>query len=73
MVRGYDGPDEISTAAPTRVWVTGNAVTPTTINAAEFGLPRSVLGDLWGGDAPTTPPSPAGSLKATLVRVGMPY
>ncbi|MBB6395665.1 anthranilate phosphoribosyltransferase [Actinomadura coerulea] len=52
VVRGHDGLDEISTAAPTHVWVvTGNTVTPTTIDAAEFGLPRSVPGDLRGGDA----------------------
>ncbi|GAA4382903.1 hypothetical protein GCM10023088_49040 [Actinomadura verrucosospora] len=50
VVCGHDGLDEISTAAPTRVWVvTGNAVTPTTIDAAEFGQPRSVPGDLRGG------------------------
>ncbi|MEV3926971.1 anthranilate phosphoribosyltransferase [Actinomadura coerulea] len=52
VVRGHDGLDEISTAAPTRVWVvTGNTVTPTTIDAAELGIPRSVPGDLRGGDA----------------------
>lgn len=40
--RGQDGLDEISTAAQTRVWVvTGNTVTPTTVDAAEFGLSRS--------------------------------
>lgn len=52
VVRGEDGLDEISTAAPTRVWVaTGGTVRETTIDTADLGLPRSLPGDLRGGDA----------------------
>jgi len=52
VMRGEDGLDELSTAAPTRVWVaTGGAVTETVVDAADLGLPRSGPGDLRGGDA----------------------
>ncbi|GAA0735168.1 anthranilate phosphoribosyltransferase [Dactylosporangium roseum] len=52
LVRGEDGLDEFTTAAPTRVWaVTGNMVTETVIDAVDLGLPRSAPGDLRGGDA----------------------
>jgi len=52
VVRGEDGLDELSTAAPTRVWIARDgAVTETTVDAADLGLPRSQSGDLRGGDA----------------------
>jgi anthranilate phosphoribosyltransferase len=52
LVRGEDGLDELSTAAPTRVWlVTGGAVTETVLDTVDLGLPRSEPGDLRGGDA----------------------
>jgi anthranilate phosphoribosyltransferase len=52
VLRGEDGLDEFTTAAPTRVWVvTGGAVTETVLDAADLGLPRSAPGDLRGGDA----------------------
>jgi len=52
LVRGEDGLDEFTTAAPTRVWVvTGGTVRETVLDAADLGLPRSKQGDLRGGDA----------------------
>jgi anthranilate phosphoribosyltransferase len=52
LVRGEDGLDELSTAAPTRVWlVTDGAVTETVVDTVDLGLPRSEPGDLRGGDA----------------------
>ncbi|GGJ84990.1 anthranilate phosphoribosyltransferase [Pilimelia anulata] len=52
VVRGEDGLDEISTAAPTRVWATaGGAVTPLLLDTVDLGLARSAAGDLRGGDA----------------------
>jgi anthranilate phosphoribosyltransferase len=52
LVRGEDGLDEFTTAAPTRVWVvTGNTVTETVIDSADLGLARSAPGDLRGGDS----------------------
>jgi anthranilate phosphoribosyltransferase len=51
VMRGEDGLDELSTAAPTRVWVAaGGTVTPTVVDTVELGLPRSAAGDLRGGD-----------------------
>ncbi|HWH01619.1 MAG TPA: anthranilate phosphoribosyltransferase [Pilimelia sp.] len=51
VVRGEDGLDEISTAAPTRVWVAHDgAVRETLIDTVELGLPRSRPEDLRGGD-----------------------
>jgi anthranilate phosphoribosyltransferase len=51
VMRGEDGLDELSTAAPTRIWVAaGGTVTPTTVDTVELGLPRSAPGDLRGGD-----------------------
>jgi anthranilate phosphoribosyltransferase len=51
VMRGEDGLDELSTAAPTRVWVAfGGTVTPTVVDTVELGLPRSAPGDLRGGD-----------------------
>jgi anthranilate phosphoribosyltransferase len=53
LVRGEDGLDEFTTAAPTRVWkVSHGTVTETVLDAADLGLPRSREGDLRGGDAP---------------------
>ncbi len=52
VVRGEDGLDEVTTAAPTRVWVvSGGDVTETVIDVADLGVPRSAPGDLRGGDA----------------------
>jgi anthranilate phosphoribosyltransferase len=52
VVRGEDGLDEFTTAAPTRVWVAaGGSVHETVLDAADLGLPRSQQGDLSGGDA----------------------
>lgn len=52
VVRGEDGIDELSIAAPTRVWlVASGTVTETVIDAAELGIARSPLESLRGGDA----------------------
>ena len=52
VVRGEDGLDEFTTAAPTRVWVVSEGtVQETVLDAADLGLPRSKEGDLRGGDA----------------------
>ncbi|MEV7227132.1 anthranilate phosphoribosyltransferase [Polymorphospora sp. NPDC051019] len=52
VMRGEDGLDEFSTAAPTRVWVAhGGTVTATVADAADLGVARSQPGDLRGGDA----------------------
>jgi anthranilate phosphoribosyltransferase len=52
LVRGEDGLDEFTTAAPTRVWVIGDrTVSETVLDAADLGLARSAPGDLRGGDA----------------------
>jgi anthranilate phosphoribosyltransferase len=52
VMRGEDGLDELSTAAPTRVWVAaGGSVTETIVDTVDLGLPRSEPGDLTGGDA----------------------
>ncbi|WP_238018716.1 anthranilate phosphoribosyltransferase [Dactylosporangium sp. AC04546] len=52
LVRGEDGLDELTTAAPTRVWVvSGGTVTETLLDSVELGLARSAPGDLRGGDA----------------------
>ncbi|GAA4698142.1 anthranilate phosphoribosyltransferase [Phytohabitans rumicis] len=52
VMRGEDGLDEFSTAAPTRVWaVHGGAVTEMLLDAADLGIARSAPGDLRGGDA----------------------
>jgi anthranilate phosphoribosyltransferase len=51
VVRGEDGLDELTTAAPTRVWlVRDGKVEELVVDAADFGLPRSRPGDLRGGD-----------------------
>jgi anthranilate phosphoribosyltransferase len=52
LVRGEDGLDEFTTAAPTRVWaVADGTVTETVLDAADLGVPRSKDGDLRGADA----------------------
>jgi anthranilate phosphoribosyltransferase len=52
LVRGEDGLDEATTAAPTRAWVaSGGTVTETVIDAADLGIERSQPGDLRGADA----------------------
>ncbi|MEU4216385.1 anthranilate phosphoribosyltransferase [Actinoplanes sp. NPDC026623] len=52
VMRGEDGLDEFTTAAPTRVWmVREGTVTESVVDAVDLGLPRSKAGDLRGGDA----------------------
>jgi anthranilate phosphoribosyltransferase len=52
LVRGEDGLDEATTAAPTRVWVaSGGTVTETVVDAVDLGIERSQRGDLRGADA----------------------
>lgn len=52
VMRGEDGLDEFSTAAPTRLWIaTQGRVEETVVDAVDLGLPRSAPGDLRGGDA----------------------
>jgi anthranilate phosphoribosyltransferase len=52
VVRGEDGLDEVTTLAPTRVWVVRDGtVTDMVVDAADLGVPRAALGDLRGGDA----------------------
>ena len=51
VVRGDDGMDELSTVATSTVWrwIDGRVISEQ-IDAASLGLPRSVAGDLAGGD-----------------------
>jgi len=52
VMRGEDGLDEFSTAAPTRLWIAHQGrVTEAVADAADLGVPRSAPGDLRGGDA----------------------
>ncbi|MEV0154592.1 anthranilate phosphoribosyltransferase [Micromonospora sp. NPDC050686] len=52
VMRGEDGLDEFSTAAPTRVWLAQQGtVREALLDATELGIPRATLGDLRGGDA----------------------
>ncbi|GAB1690346.1 anthranilate phosphoribosyltransferase [Krasilnikovia sp. M28-CT-15] len=52
VMRGEDGLDEFTTAAPTRVWIArAGAVEEALVDATDLGLPRSAPGDLRGGDA----------------------
>lgn len=52
VVRGEDGLDEFTTAAPTRVWAAGGGVVrETVIDAVDLGVARSGPGDLRGADA----------------------
>jgi len=52
VMRGEDGLDEFTTAAPTRVWIAqGGNVSETVLDAADFGVPRCAVDGLRGGDA----------------------
>lgn len=52
VMRGEDGLDEFTTAAPTRVWVAQQGtVREAVLDAADLGVPRTILADLRGGDA----------------------
>ncbi|WP_406042468.1 anthranilate phosphoribosyltransferase [Micromonospora sp. NBC_00898] len=52
VMRGEDGLDEFTTAAPTRVWVAQQGtVREALLDAADLGVPRATLADLRGGDA----------------------
>jgi anthranilate phosphoribosyltransferase len=52
VMRGEDGLDEFTTAAPTRVWIAqGGNVSETVLDAADFGIARCALDGLKGGDA----------------------
>ncbi|SCL17991.1 anthranilate phosphoribosyltransferase [Micromonospora pallida] len=52
VMRGEDGLDEFSTAAPTRFWVAQQGtVRESLIDATELGVPRATLADLRGADA----------------------
>ena len=52
VMRGEDGLDEFTTAAPTRVWQASDGkVEEHLIDAVELGLPRSAPAALRGGDA----------------------
>lgn len=51
LMRGEDGLDELTTAAPTRVWVaSGGTVTEAVVDAADLGVARSTAGALRGGN-----------------------
>ncbi|MEU4778822.1 anthranilate phosphoribosyltransferase [Micromonospora sp. NPDC023633] len=52
VMRGEDGLDEFTTAAPTRVWAAqGGVVRESLLDAVDLGVPRATLADLRGGDA----------------------
>jgi anthranilate phosphoribosyltransferase len=52
VFRGDDGLDEMSTTAPTRVWVVMEGeVREERVDAVRLGLPRVEIADLRGGDA----------------------
>ncbi|MBO4209248.1 anthranilate phosphoribosyltransferase [Micromonospora echinofusca] len=52
VMRGEDGLDEFSTAAPTRFWVAAQGtVRECVVDAVDLGVPRATLADLRGGDA----------------------
>ncbi|MBB5825159.1 anthranilate phosphoribosyltransferase [Micromonospora carbonacea] len=52
VLRGEDGLDEFTTAAPTRVWAAqGGTVREALLDSADLGVPRVTLADLRGGDA----------------------
>jgi anthranilate phosphoribosyltransferase len=52
VLRGEDGLDEFTTAAPTRVWIARDGkVEESVVDAVDLGLPRSNPGDLRGEDA----------------------
>ncbi len=69
VFRGDDGLDELSTTAPSRVWVVvGGTVDEQTVDAARLGLARVRLQDLRGGDAAHN----AGVVRAVLAGEGGP-
>lgn len=50
VMRGEDGLDELTTTAPTRVWMAaGGQVREAVVDAADLGVPRARPGDLRGG------------------------
>lgn len=52
VMRGEDGLDEFTTAAPTKLWVVAKgAVRCTTVDARDLGVPRASATALRGGDA----------------------
>jgi anthranilate phosphoribosyltransferase len=52
VMRGEDGLDEFTTAAPTRLWIARDGkVEEAVVDATELGAPRSEPGDLRGDDA----------------------
>ncbi|BCL13054.1 anthranilate phosphoribosyltransferase [Micromonospora sagamiensis] len=52
VMRGEDGLDEFSTAAPTRFWVAQQGtVREALVDATDLGVPRATLADLRGADA----------------------
>ncbi|MEO3775597.1 anthranilate phosphoribosyltransferase [Micromonospora sp. B11E3] len=52
VLRGEDGLDEFSTAAPTRVWAAQRGtVREVVLDVTDLGVPRATLADLRGGDA----------------------
>lgn len=52
VFRGEDGLDELTTTAPSRVWVVAaGAVTETSFDPIVVGVPRATVADLRGGDA----------------------
>ncbi len=52
LFRGEDGLDELSTTAPSRVWVVdGGSVVDVLLDPASLGVPRATLDDLRGADA----------------------
>ncbi len=52
VFRGEDGLDELSTTAPSTVWVVGGGeVRQVTVEPLALGIPRATLEDLRGGDA----------------------
>jgi anthranilate phosphoribosyltransferase len=52
VFHGDDGLDELTTTAPSTVWIVrGGMVEETSFDPADLGIPRSVPADLGGGDA----------------------
>jgi anthranilate phosphoribosyltransferase len=52
VMRGEDGLDEFTTAAPTRIWIARDGkVEEAVVDATDLGLPRSAPGGLRGEDA----------------------
>ena len=51
MFHGDDGLDELTTTAPSAVWIVHDGtVSETRFDPAELGIPRSMPADLLGGD-----------------------